>query len=197
MAAATNFQKANCIKASFNWTNLTNANFWHSNLKRTIFLPRTNMIGANFSDANLCETVFIFPTTISKEQLESALSFRDAKGVYPKNARHKNFINSGNSNCNISQASGWMLKNSSVNAVQFNSTAGHCNFTLTSLSTEATIYQCINLSNKWDSSFWPYSQAVLKANLPSGVLMELKGIDGAEQVLAWKTLSRFHYSCSN
>ncbi|CAF4186450.1 unnamed protein product, partial [Rotaria magnacalcarata] len=63
-----------------------------------------------------------------------------------------------------------------------------CQFTLQSLSSGANMYQRVNLSEKWNSSSWSYSQAILRANMSIGISMQLRGFDNNNQVLARQTL---------
>lgn len=180
------------MAGSFFSADLTGANFEHSNLKRTLF-QFANLKGVNFSHANLYGAIFI-ATAITDKQLESALSIQDA--LLPNNtrARDENLINKGASNCHISHENGWILQNGNVIAVESNHSDSYCEFILQTVSTGASMHQRINLSNKWNSTIWPYSQVVLRASMSIGVSMELNGINNNNQILDRQTLSKFHYA---
>lgn len=175
--------------------NLGNASFYHSNAKRALFNFAT-LTGVNFSLANLYEAEFVY-TTITNEQLESALSIQDALLPDETRANGQNLISNDEASCNISRENGWKLQNGSVVAVQSNHDNSSCEFILQTISTGATMYQRINLSNKWDSTNWPYSRVVLRANLSVGISMELRGIRHNNQPLAWQPLCKCHHILSD
>lgn len=188
-APLTNFQKAVCIATSFKEANLINASFSGSNVKRGSF-EGASVKGTDFSHANLYGAIFT-NTSIIGEQLESALAIQDA--VLPDGTQvlDKNLIDHGDNNCNISHANGWILRNGSLTAIVSNNSNGYCNFTLQTNSTEAIICKRVDLSKKWDSTAWSYSQAILRANMSKGVSMELKGINSNGHILARQTLGNF------
>lgn len=195
-APNANFQKASCVAAFFREAFLINASFCHSNLKLASF-SSVNVIEVNYFGANLYGTKFPL-TDITDKQLKSALSIQDALLHNGIRTHDKNLIiNKGEPNCNISHLNGWILGNGNVTAEMSNSSKNYCNYTLQTISTGATIYQRVNLSSKWDSTLWPYSHAVLRANMGIHVSMGLKGINSIGQVLYQQTFSKFHPTCSN
>ncbi|CAM4980245.1 unnamed protein product, partial [Rotaria socialis] len=104
-------------------------------------------------------------------------------------AHDENLIKDGQADCNISHISGWTLSNGNVTTVISNKSSSNCQFTLQSLSTGATMYQRVNLSDKWDSNFWTYSEAVLSGKMSTGVSIELKGIKKDNVVSSMEILS--------
>lgn len=178
--------------ASFLVTDLRNASFYYSNVKRASFDLGT-LRGANFSKANLYEANFI-NSDITGEQLNSALSIQDALLRNRTRTKDKNLINNGGDNCNISRGDDWILQSGNVTVVESNHYGSYCGFVLQLDSSEAVLYQRVNLSNKWNSNDWPYSQVVLRANMSSGVSMELRAMNSNNQVRAREILSKFHHS---
>lgn len=184
-----NFEKASCFAVSFYGTVFQVANFNHSNVKRTSF-QGAFMLQVHFSYANLYENNFI-NSAMAPEQFEGAFSIQDALMPNGTQAQVDNLINNGKANCNISSVNGWKLKNGSITVVESNHSNSYCEFILQSVSSGATIYQRVNLSNKWNSSLWPYSQAVLRANVSIGISMELKEISYKDEILVQRTSSTF------
>ncbi|CAF5225288.1 unnamed protein product, partial [Rotaria magnacalcarata] len=123
-----------------------------------------------------------------KSELNNTLSIQDAILTNGIRGHDENLISNGQADCNISHISGWTVSNGNITSVISNSSNSNCQFTLQSLSTGATMYQRVNLSDKWDSSFWPYSQAVLSAKMSVGISMELKGIKNDHSVSSKETL---------
>lgn len=148
------------------------------------------MTNTDFSDANLYETIFS-NTTITDQQLKSALSVQDTLLPNGTRSHGKNLISNGKANCNISRTSSWILRNGNIMMVLSNHTSSYCEFILPLGSTGATIYKRIELSNHWNSILWPYSQVVLRANISTGVSMELNGISSDDHIIAQQTLSKF------
>ncbi|CAF1334317.1 unnamed protein product [Rotaria magnacalcarata] len=158
----TTFQKSSCVASTFDDTSLSDCNFWHSNLKEAKF-KQAKLNHLNFSRANLYKTDFT-GTNIGKSELENALSIEDAVLSNGTLVHDANLINNGQGDCNIPLINGWTLGSGNVTKLMSNRSNSNCQFTLESLSTEAAIYQRVNLSDKWDSSSWPYSQAVLMSS---------------------------------
>ncbi|CAM4976654.1 unnamed protein product [Rotaria socialis] len=170
----TNFRQSSCVASKFNYASLSYCNFWYSNLKYAVF-HEAYLNQVNFSRANLYESDFT-GTNITEKELKDALSIEDAALLNGTTAHDENLINEGQADCNISYISGWTLSNGNVTPVISNKSNSNCQFTLQSLSTGATMYQRVNLSDKWDSNFWAHSEAVLSAKMSTGVSIELRGI---------------------
>ena len=131
-------------------------------------------------------------TNISDKQLRSALSIQDALLPNGTRAQDKNLINNGQADCNIPLIDSWELERDAVTVELSNKNNNtNCQFTLKSLATEATMVQRVNLSEKWDSSSWPYSQAILSARMSVGVSIQLKGVNTYGTVSGRQTLSEF------
>ncbi|CAF1533281.1 unnamed protein product [Rotaria magnacalcarata] len=170
----TNFRRSSCVASKFNNASLSYCNFWYSNLKYAVF-HEAYLNQVNFSRANLYESDFT-GTNITEKELKDALSIEDAALLNGTTAHDENLINDGQADCNISHISGWTLSNGNVTPVISNKSNSNCQFTLQSLSTGATMYQRVNLSDMWDSNFWTHSEAVLSAKMSTGVSIELRGI---------------------
>ncbi|CAM4755809.1 unnamed protein product [Rotaria magnacalcarata] len=192
MVSNANFQQSSCVASIFDYGMLSYCNFWHSNLKDAAF-QRAALNQVNFSRANLYKTTFIGAYMI-KSELNNTLSIQDAILTNGIRGHDENLISNGQADCNISHISGWTVSNGNITSVISNSSNSNCQFTLQSLSTGATMYQRVNLSDKWDSSFWPYSQAVLSAKMSVGISMELKGIKNDHSVSSKETLSKLQYA---
>ncbi|CAF3425074.1 unnamed protein product [Rotaria socialis] len=186
-ASFTNFGQANTILARFDDANLNYSNFSHANIKRASFV-RANLNEVEFSRANLYKVNFN-GTNITDKQLHSALSIQDALLPNKTLAQDANLIKNGQHDCTSSAINGWTLQSGNVSKVMFGKNEINCQFTLQSISTGATIHQRVILSGIWDSSSWPYSQAVLRANMSIGVTMQLRGIDSNDLVLARYSLN--------
>ncbi|CAM4989489.1 unnamed protein product, partial [Rotaria socialis] len=165
---------------------ISDCNFLHSNLKNAIF-QGANLNHLNLSGANLYKANFTY-TNIQESELKDALSIQDAILPNLALAHDINLIKDGQADCNISHISGWTLSNGHVTPVISNKSSSNCQFTLQSLSTGATMYQRVSLSDKWDSNFWTYSEAVLSAKMSTGVLIDLKGLQKNNSVSSKETL---------
>ncbi|CAF4106811.1 unnamed protein product [Rotaria magnacalcarata] len=182
-----NFQQSSCVASIFDYGSLSYCNFSHSNLKDATFKQAT-LSQVNFSRANLYKTNFT-GANMAKSELDNTLSIQDAILTNGIRGHDENLISNGQADCNISHISGWTVSNGNITSVISNSSNSNCQFTFQSLSTGATMYQRVNLSDKWDSNFWPYSQAVLSAKMSVGISMELKGIKNDHSVSSKETLS--------
>lgn len=189
----TNFENTSLIKADFSYANLTNSSFKNSNLKHAIF-EEADLTHVNFSGANLYKTNLI-GTNISDHQLHSALSIQDA--ILPNGTRshNENLLKNGQANCHVSLGDTWQLEGDDITieiSKNNSQTRMNCQFTLRPLSREGYIRQRINLSERWDSNAWPYSQVILSASMNTGVSIHLKGINNHGMVVAQQNLSELH-----
>lgn len=151
---------------------------------RNAYLERTD-----FSHANLYKTCF-HATSIKNEQLESAQSIQDAVLMDGTQIHDENLINTGKTSCNISLVNSWIQHYGNISTTGVSRPdKSSCEFILQSVDTGAIIYQRVNLSNKWNPTYWPQSQAVLHANISIGMSIELSGIQSNGQILARQTLS--------
>lgn len=169
---------------------MSNSSFINSNIKRAIF-KGADLTNVSFHGANLYKTNFI-GTKISDEQLHSALSIQDA--ILPNGTRShdNNLINNGQADCDILLDDSWESERGAINIeMSEDNNNTNCQFTLKSLATEATMLQRVNLSEKWDSSSWPYSQAILSARMSKGVIIQLTGINTYGVVSARQIASEF------
>ena len=135
--------------------------------------------GANFSLANLRGVNFT-NSTITDDQLQSALSIRDA--ILPNGTlgRSRNWIQNGNPNYNTFLVDHWHVQNGNITVVFSKKNRSKCHFSLQPPTTKAMMSQRIDLRHIWDSNFWKYAFAELQADISSGVSIELisKDSDG-------------------
>ncbi|CAM4982618.1 unnamed protein product [Rotaria socialis] len=183
----TNFHQSSGVASIFNYTSLSDCDFWHSNLKHAVFY-KANLNQVNFSRANLYKTNFTY-ANMAKSELNNTLSIQDAILPNETSAHDENLVKDGQADCNISHISGWTLSNGNITTVISNKSSSNCQFTLQSLSIGATMYQRVSLSDKWDSNFWTHSEAVLSAKMSTGVLIDLKGLQKNNSVSSKETLS--------
>ncbi|CAF3853980.1 unnamed protein product [Rotaria magnacalcarata] len=182
-----NFGETAAVAALFNNLYFAPSNFSYSNIKRASF-ANSALIQADFSDANLYKVDFN-GAVMRDIQLESAVSIQDAVLPNGVSVHDENLIKNGQPDCNTSLMISWTLRNMNVTAIMSNKGERKCQFTLQSLSSGANMYQRVNLSEKWNSSSWSYSQAILRANMSIGISMQLRGFDNNNQVLARQTLN--------
>ncbi|CAM4827834.1 unnamed protein product [Rotaria magnacalcarata] len=182
-----NFGETAAVAALFNNLYFAPSNFSYSNIKRASF-ANSALIQADFSDANLYKVDFN-GAVMRDIQLESAVSIQDAVLPNGVSVHDENLIKNGQPDCNTSLMISWTLRNVNVTAIMSNKGERKCQFTLQSLSSGANMYQRVNLSEKWNSSSWSYSQAILRANMSIGISMQLRGFDNNNQVLARQTLN--------
>ncbi|CAF5101196.1 unnamed protein product, partial [Rotaria magnacalcarata] len=185
--SSTNFHQSSCVASRFDYGSLSYCNFWHSNLKDATF-KQAKLNHFNFSRATLYKTDFT-GTNISKSELKDALSIQDAVLSNGTPVHDENLISNGQADCNISHISDWTVSNGNITSAISNSSNLNCQFTLQSLSTGATMYQRVRLSDKWDSNLWTYSEAVLSAKMSTGVSIDLKGLQKNNSVSSKETLS--------
>jgi hypothetical protein len=183
------FENTTAIAADFTYANLSNSTFINSNVKRAIFRG-ADLTNVDFRGANLHKADFT-DTNISDNQLHSALSIQDT--VLPNGTRSqdKNLINNGQANCNISLVDSWELVRGNITIQMSEKNNTNCQFTLKSFPTGAIMLQRVNLSERWDLSSWPYSQAILSARMSMAVSIQLKGINTYGVVSGRETLSEF------
>ncbi|CAM2713876.1 unnamed protein product [Rotaria socialis] len=183
----SNFHQSSCVTSRFNYAVLSDCNFGHSNLKDAVFQAAT-LNQVNFSRANLYQTTFI-SANMAKSELNNALSIQDTVLPNGNHAHDENLITNGQADCNISHISSWTVSNGNISSVISNSSNSNCQFTLQSLSTGATMYQRVRLSDKWNSNLWTFSEAVLSAKMSTGVSIDLKGLHKNKSVSSKETLS--------
>lgn len=167
------------------------SSFWHSNLNYASFID-SNIKGIQLLGATLYNATFK-NVNVKTAQLKSALSIQDVVLSNRTRIQDKNLINNGEHNCNISHINGWTLRSGNVTTLKVGQYNDFCEFTLQSISTNATIYQRVNLSNKWNSTLWPYSYTVLRADMSTGLSMELRAINSTNHVVDYQALSELKY----
>ncbi|CAF3478082.1 unnamed protein product [Rotaria socialis] len=101
----------------------------------------------------------------------------------------KNLINNGHADCIMPLNKSWTLKTGIISTAILTDRSTDCRFVFQSRRTGAIMFQRIDLSNKWNSAAWSYSQAVLSAEMSTGVQIELRGIDVNGSVIAHDVLN--------
>lgn len=179
------------MAASFKGTDLNYSSFWHSNLNYASFID-SNIKGIQLLGATLYNATFK-NVNVKIAQIKSALSIQDVVLSNRTRIQDKDLINNGEHNCNISHINGWILRSGNVTTLKVGQYNDFCEFTLQSISTNATIYQRVNLSNKWNSTLWSYSYTVLRADMSTGLSMELRAINSTNHVVDYQALSELKY----
>ncbi|CAF3935373.1 unnamed protein product [Rotaria magnacalcarata] len=185
-ASNTDFQQAYCVAASFNDVDLSSSRFLQSNLKRALFIE-TDLVNVSFLDANLYKANFS-KTKITDRQLQSALSIQNAVLRNGTLARDTNLINNGQADCNIPLVNHWTLLTGNIITMKSDNTTSNCRFVLKALHASASMFQRLNLSTRWNSASWSYTQVVFSAQMSSNVSIELRGININDSVVARQAL---------
>ena len=191
----TDFVQARRMLVQFVSANLSMSTFWRANVKGTRFIS-TNLKMVNFSLANLQKTEFS-KTLITDKQLKSALSIRNARLSNKTLGRDRNLIENGNADCNSSITDSWLLQTGTVILTRSTKNKNKCHFTLQSLDTGAIMLQRVKLSDSWKSDFWPYSHAVLNAQMGIGVSIQMRGLNNIGKILDQRNSSRYTLTCDH
>ena len=75
------------------------------------------------------------------------------------------------------------MHNASVVIITPDTDLKGCHFTLQSHTIGANMSQRINLKNKWDSTHWSYSYAILYGRMSSEVSIYLNGLNKNGEIL--------------
>ena len=185
----TDFVQARRMLVHFVSANLSMSTFWHSNAKGARF-SRADLKLVNFTLANLQKTEFS-KTSATDEQLKSALSIRNARLSNKTLGRDRNLIRNGNADCNSSITDSWLLQTGTVILTRSTKNKNKCHFILQSLDTGAIMLQRVNLSDIWNPDFWPYSHAVLNAQMGIGVSIQIRGLDNIGEILGQRSSSMY------
>jgi uncharacterized protein YjbI with pentapeptide repeats len=145
--------------------------FSYANFKNSSFHGAT-LSNANFSLANLQNADFT-NTNITDNQLQSAISIRNAKLLNGTLGQGRSLVKNGDANCNISLVDHWRVRNGNITVMSSKENRDECQFTLQSFATGAIMSQRITLVGIWDSSIWTNSNVELQGHMSSGVSMEL------------------------
>ncbi|CAF3855415.1 unnamed protein product [Rotaria magnacalcarata] len=180
--SGTDLRRTTCVAARFDYANLSQSNFGGANVKRTSF-HKTDLTNVNFSDTNLYKSNFT-ETKITDSQLKSTLSIQDALLPNGTLAHDSNLIKNGQADCNISLLDSWKLQSGDVSTMTSEEDRTDCQFALQSFAAGASMSQRVTLPKKWESNSWPYSHAVLNANMGVGVTIQLRGINSSDQISA-------------
>jgi uncharacterized protein YjbI with pentapeptide repeats len=167
----TIFEKCELEKTDFSYANLKNSSF-HSAM-----LTRANLFLANLENTDFTNS------TITDDQLQSALSIRNAKLPNGTLGLGRNLVENGDANCNISLFNHWQVDIGNIAVVVFKNDRNQCRFSLQSVTTGAIMSQRITLVDIWDSSFWEYSDVELEAQMSNGMSIELIGKNNSDIVV--------------
>jgi hypothetical protein len=163
--------------------------FTHANLKGALF-TNVDLSMVNFTLANLHKATFS-NSRITEQQLNSALSIRNAQISNGTFARDPNLIKNGYADCNSPLTDSWLLQSGRVIPTKTNENSSKCHFTLQSLDTGAIMLQRVKLSNIWNSDLWPYSYAVFNAKMGINVSIQLSGLNNIGKILTQRNSSRY------
>jgi hypothetical protein len=130
-------------------------------------LTRANLFLANLENTDFTNS------TIADNQLQSALSIRNAKLPNGTLGLGRNLVKNGDTNCNISLVNHWQVEIGNIAVVVFKNDRNQCRFSLQSITTGAIMSQRIFLVDIWNSSFWTRSSVELQAQISSAVSIEL------------------------
>lgn len=186
----TNFIEARRMLVHFVNARMFMSTFERANAKDVRF-SITDLRMVNFTLANLQRTEFWDTSSITDEQLKSALSIRDARLFKGTLERDRNLIKNGHIDCNSSVSDSWLLHSGRVIPIRPNENSGKCHFILQSLNTGAIMSQRVKLSNIWNSDLWPYSHAVLNAQMGNNVSIQLSGFSNIGKILGQRNSSKY------
>ena len=188
----TNFAQVRRMIASFDRGDLSMSVFWHANVKDAHFY-NNDLTTINFSYANLQKTSFK-NIELTESQLRSALSIRDTQLPNGTLGRDPNLIINGDAGCNNSVFGRWELKTGNVTETMSDKNRSNCYFLLQSYSIGTVMLQHINLSSVWYPHLWPYSQAVLNAQMGKDVSIQLSGMSSSGKILGQRNSSKVRYT---
>ena len=168
-----NFSRADMPDTMFVECTFHSIDFSYANLEGSSFRGAV-LNKSNFTLANLQKVDFT-NTTIDDSQLQSALSIRDA--ILPNGTlgRGQNLVRNGDANCNVTLTKEWQVQTGSIAATTSKENRNECQFSLQAPQTEGMMSQQVVLAQFWDSSVWTNSTVELKANMSSGVSIEMSG----------------------
>lgn len=147
-------------------------------------------INVNFSEANLQNADFS-NTALMQDQLQSALSTRDARLPNGSLFRNSNLIGNGYAQCNLSVSSQWKMRTGNITIGASKDQINECHFVLQSYDIGAIMWQRISLANSPKSYFDFHLKGVLNARMSLGVSMRLSAIEETENVVSEKNLSKW------
>lgn len=166
--------------------------FSHADLKNTSFvravLNNTKFVLANLQDADFTGT------NITDEQLQSALSIRNARLPNGTLGQGRNLVENGDADCSTSIQKHWQMTKGSIVVMPLNTNQSQCQFILQSTMAGAIMSQEISLVDIYDSSFWTRSNVELQAEMSDGVSIELISKDNHSIVLTKYLASRNSHS---
>ena len=155
------FDQCYCEGVDFTYANLKNSSFQGANLSKAYFF-HANLENADFTNS-----------TITDEQLRSAVSIRNAKLPNGTRGEARNLIKNGNADCNTPLADHWYIEKGDTAVVISKTDPSQCQFSLQSASIGANMSQQIDLTRVWDATLWRNSSVELQAQMSRGVSIEL------------------------
>ena len=185
----TYLTRTDCIAANFKNTNLSQSNFSEVNARDAIFTS-ADLTGVQFHLTNLLKADFT-NATVNENQLNNALSIRDAMLPNSTIARYPNLIQNGEANCNISLVENWKLQSGEIMSKVENN--NNCHFVLQSLNSGAVMSQILNVPSTCNSDFWTHCQVFVRANMGSNVFIQLRELNASKQILNQLSLGNDTY----
>ncbi|CAF0987918.1 unnamed protein product [Adineta steineri] len=175
----TDFREAITNKADFASVDLSNSTFISADIQGASFIG-SDLNNVNFSDANLYK-VDLTNAKITEKQLQSAISIHDA--ILPNGtlAHGSNFLNNGQTDCNMSFGDNWILYKGNITTKISHIDPNSCYFFLRSYNIGAIMSRRVDLT-KSDLESWPHSHVVLSANMSIGVSIQLKVTNSTEDI---------------
>ncbi|CAF3631266.1 unnamed protein product [Adineta steineri] len=175
----TDFREAITNKADFASVDLSDSTFISADIQGASFIG-SNLNNVDFSEANLYK-VDLTNAKITEKQLQSAISIHEALLPNGTLAHDSNFLNNGQTDCNMSFGDNWVLHKGNITVKTSHIDPNSCYFFLRSYNIGAIISRRVDLT-KWDSESWPHSQIVLSANMSIGVSIQLKVTNNSKDI---------------
>ncbi|CAF0973140.1 unnamed protein product [Adineta steineri] len=175
----TNFRGAITNKADFASVDLSNSTFVNADIQGASFIG-SDLNNVNFSEANLYK-VDLTNAKITEKQLQSAISIHEALLPNGTLAHDSNFLNNGQTGCNMSFGDNWILHKGNITTEISHIDPNNCYFFLRSYNNGAIMSRRVDLT-KSDLESWPHSQIVLSANMSIGVSIQLKVTNSTEDI---------------
>ncbi|CAF4153210.1 unnamed protein product, partial [Adineta steineri] len=175
----TDFREAITNKADFASVDLSDSTFISADIQGASFIG-SNLNNVDFSEANLYK-VDLTNAKITEKQLQSAISIHEALLPNGTLAHDSNFLNNGQTDCNMSFGDNWVLHKGNITVKTSHIDPNSCYFFLRSYNIGAIISRRVHLT-KWDSKSWPHSQIILSANMSIGVSIHLKGTNSINDI---------------
>lgn len=185
------FSHANFNKGQFFEATISFSNFSYTNLKHAEFRG-AKLTNISLFDANLYKAIFT-GAHLTHSQLQTALTVQDATLPNGTLGVDLNIINNKQVKCHLSQLSAWIVQTGNVTRSLCSNSSRHCQFTLQTLTTGASMAQRISLAHYRSLRLWPRSQVVLRTNMSNDMTIEWKQIGSMGQILLEQKLGNLQH----